>query len=573
MTRPAFALFSFFLWLLAACDKPKPEQARPDAPSPSTSGGPAGSTAAASSPVTLRIAYGSEKKTWLEEQAAAFKSTGSKTRSGRAIQVELQAMGSGEATAGIVSGALKPHVFSPASGLYVSMLNSAWTQKMGTAKPIAPAGEPLVLSPIVVAMWKPMAEALGYPSKSIGWGDLIKVNANPKGWGALGHPEWGRFKLGHTHPEFSNSGLQAIVAEVYAGAKKTRGLSLRDLDQKPTQDFLERVEQTIVHYGKSTGFFADKMIERGPGYLSAAVLYENLVIESYGKSSSAPFPIVAVYPSEGTFWSDHPYAVLDAPHVGAAERDAADVFLKFLKARPAQERAQALGFRPADPSIPTGAPLDAAHGVDPKQPQTLLESPEGPVLDKLLAVWQTAKKASDVILVFDKSGSMRGAPLKEAKLGANAFLATLHDRDEVSLIFFDGNVYPTFGPKRLGEAKAEIARRVDEVIADGRTALYDATAQAYDLARARAEKAPAQIHAVVVMTDGKDEGSSLPFDALTRRFSGASEAAEVKVFTIAYGDQADPTVLAQIAEAAKGTTAKGNTATIIDVFKDMAAFF
>lgn len=573
MTRPAFALFSFFLWLFAGCDKPKPEQARPDTPSPSTSAGPAGSTAATQTKVTLRIAYGSEKKTWLEEQAAAFKSTGSKTRSGHPIAVELQAMGSGEATAGIVSGALKPHVFSPASALYISMLNSAWSQKMGTAKPIAPAGEPLVLSPIVVAMWKPMAEALGYPDKSIGWGDLIKVNANPKGWGALGHPEWGRFKLGHTHPEFSNSGLQAVLAEVYAGAKKTRGLTLQDLDRKPTQDFLEKVEQTIVHYGKSTGFFADKMIERGPGYLSAAVLYENLVIESYGKSSSAPFPIVAVYPSEGTFWSDHPYAVLDAPNVGAEERDAADVFLKFLKARPAQERAQALGFRPADPSIPTGAPLDAAHGVDPKQPQTLLESPEGPVLDKLLAVWQTAKKASDIILVFDKSGSMRGAPLKEAKLGANAFLSTLHDRDEVSLIFFDGNVYPTFGPKRLGEAKAEITKRIDDVIADGKTSLYDATAQAYDLARARAEKAPAQIHAVVVMTDGKDDGSSLRLDTLTPRFGSSSEAAEVKVFTIAYGNEADPTVLAQIAEAAKGTTAKGNTATIVDVFKDMAAFF
>ena len=32
---------------------------------------------------------------------------------------------------------------------------------------------------------------------------------------------------------------------------------------------------------RSTGFFAEKMFTRGPGYLSAAVLYENLVAESY----------------------------------------------------------------------------------------------------------------------------------------------------------------------------------------------------------------------------------------------------------------------------------------------------
>jgi Ca-activated chloride channel homolog len=168
---------------------------------------------------------------------------------------------------------------------------------------------------------------------------------------------------------------------------------------------------------------------------------------------------------------------------------------------------------------------------------------------------------------------MNGKPLEEAKQGAKGFLATLHDRDEVSLIFFDGRVYPTFGPKKLGESRAEIVGRIDGLIADGRTALYDATAQAYELARGRAEKAPTQIHAIVVMTDGRDEGSQMSFRELTSRFAGSGEAAEVKIFTIAYGDQADPTVLAQIAEAAKGTTAKGNTATIVEVFKDIAAFF
>jgi Ca-activated chloride channel family protein len=522
------------------------------------------------------IAYGSEKKTWLEEQAKAFNASGAKTKSGKAIEVQTQAMGSGEAATGIVSGALKPHVFSPASQLYVSMLNSAWMAKSGRAKPISPAGEALVLSPIVVAIWKPMAEALGWPKKSIGWSDLLKVNADPKGWGGLGHPEWGRFKLGHTHPEYSNSGLQAIVAEAYAGAKKTRGLTVADLEKKATQDLLTSIEGTIVHYGKSTGFFADKMLSRGPAYLSAAVLYENLVIESYSKSTGAPFPIVALYPTEGTFWSDHPYAVLDAEWVGPEERDAADVFLKFLKAKPAQERALALGFRPGDPSIAIASPIDADHGVDPKQPQTLLEVPDGPTLDKLLAIWQNTKKASDVALVFDTSGSMSGKPLQEAKGGAKAFLRTLHDRDEVSMIFFNSQAYPTIGPKKLGPNRSDIDGRIDSQIADGATALYDAVAQAYGEANQRAAKAPGVIHAVVVMTDGRDQGSTLSLDALNKKLAatqGEGEGSAVKVFTIAYGDEADPKVLEQIAEAAKGMSTKGSTSTIVDVFKDMAAFF
>src|SRR5882757_4458435 len=97
-------------------------------------------------------------------------------------------------------GELKPHVFSPASGAYVALLNRSWLSQPGHTAPLSPAGEPVVLSPLVIATWKPMAEALGWPQKALGWKDLIKVNADPKGWGAHGHPEWGPFKLGHTHP-------------------------------------------------------------------------------------------------------------------------------------------------------------------------------------------------------------------------------------------------------------------------------------------------------------------------------------------------------------------------------------
>jgi Ca-activated chloride channel family protein len=148
----------------------------------------------------------------------------------------------------------------------------------------------------------------------------------------------------------------------------------------------------------------------------------------------------------------------------------------------------------------------------------------------------------------------------------------LHDRDDVTLLFFDGTVYPAFGPKPLKTARAEVHGRIDGTIADGRTALYDAIALAYDAAQKRSKTAPDRMHAVVVMTDGKDEGSTLQLDALKQRLSGEVDGS-VKVFTIAYGDEADERILGSIAEAAKGTTAKGKPETIVDLFKDMASFF
>ncbi len=539
-----------------------------EAPGSSGAGTPRG----APKPVTITIVYGSEKKTWLEEQIKAFAATSPKTASGAPVMVDAKAMGSGEAMTSIDDGTVKATVFSPASTAYVSLLNDKWLSHDGHAKPIAPKGDALVLSPVVLAMWKPMAEALGWPKKSLSWADLLKVNADPKGWGGVGFPEWGRFKYGHCHPEFSNSGLLSVLAEAYAGAKKTRGLTPADLDAKATQDFLGKIEETIVHYGKSTGFFADKMIERGPSYLSAAVLYENLVIESYSKNPA--MPVVAVYPLEGTFWSDHPYAVLDADWVTPDQRAAADSFFAFLKAKPAQTRAMELGFRPADDSIAIGAPIDAAHGVDPKQPQTVLPVPDVKTITHLLEVWRAKKKGADVILAFDKSGSMRGRPLQEAKNGARTFLGTLGDKDEATLMFFDAQVYPFVGPLVLGpDGRQQLLQRLDGVTADGGTSLYEAIAKAYDTEAKRATAEPNRIHAVVVMTDGKDENSSIPLEAVTSRFPAEKDEAPVKVFTIAYGDQAEASVLQTIAEAAKGYSAKGNVETIRDVYLDMASFF
>jgi len=555
------------LLLLTACDGCRGGRT---ASAPGTGGRSAASSRPA---VTVTMAYGSEKKTWLDEQIQRFLATAPRTAAGSPIRIDARAMGSGEAQQAVLSGSFRPVVYSPASGAYVSLLNEAWLREPGRTKPLSPQGEPVVLSPVVIATWKPMAEALGWPGKLLGWSDILKVSTSPAGWGAFGHPEWGPFKLGHTHPEFSSSGLLSVLAEAYAGAKKTRGLDKADVGSPGVTKLMSQVEASVVHYGKSTGFFADKLVDRGPGYLSAAVLYENLVVESYAKATGNP-PLVAIYPVEGTFWADHPYCILDGEWVTAEQRDAAGKFLAFLKSRPAQERALALGFRPADTQIPIGPPLDAAHGVDPKQPQTLLEVPDGATLLALVDTWRQNKRPADVTLVIDTSGSMRGRPMDEAKAGAKSFIDNLGPRDTVGLLFFDSQAYPVFGPYLLADGKEKLRQRIDGAFAKGGTALYDAVGRGYQDQQERARKDPRRIHALVVMTDGRDENSRLlTLNQLREALGKDEEGTGVKVFTIAYGEGADPKVLAEIAEAGRGTTAAGSAQNIVQVYRDMASFF
>lgn len=536
---------------------------------------PAKAAPTETSPLELVIVYGSEKKTWLEDELTRWNESQPKLASGRPVRAVGRPMGSGEAMAQILSGgSAAPHVYSPASGAYLSMLNEAWQTRPGNLQPVAAAGEPLVLSPLVIAIWKPMAEALGWPQKELGWRDLLTVARNPKGWEAFGRPEWGDFKLGHTSPELSTSGLLSVLA-IAAAASEQEGpaqrLTAAAVSEPKVKTFLGSVEDAVVHYGKSTGFFAEKMMDRGPGYLSAAVVYENLVIESYQRPTAPELPLVALYPREGTFWADHPYAVLEAPWVTAEHKEAAALLGQALRSRPQQERAIALGFRAADPAVPIGAPIDAAHGVDPKQPQNLLEVPEAPVLRALVELWKVSKKASDVVLVFDKSGSMRGRPLTEAKLGAKAFLSTLDPRDRVTLLFFDGRVYEPIGPLEVGTGRAELESRIEGVVAQGGTALYDAMLKAVELTNRGSSGRSRRIRAVLAMTDGIDENSKSKVSALRTRL--ASEENTAIVFTVAYGDAADAAVLGSLADAGRGAFAKGDVSSIIGVFRDLAAYF
>ena len=157
-------------------------------------------------------------------------------------------MGSGEAMTELLSGKRKAHIVSPASGAFIELANAESQDKQG----IALVGETrnLVLSPVVIAMWKPMAEALGWSKKPVGWSDILALADNPQGWAAHGFPQWGKFKFGHTHPEHSNSGLISLLAEVYAATGKTRGLTLEDVDSHDTRHFLQSIEKSVVHYGR-----------------------------------------------------------------------------------------------------------------------------------------------------------------------------------------------------------------------------------------------------------------------------------------------------------------------------------
>jgi len=73
--------------------------------------------------------------------------------------------------------------------------------------------------------------------------------------GASGHPEWGRFSLGKTNPNFSHAGLEGTVATYYAAVNKVSGLTEADVVLPATRRFVAGVEQSVARYGDNTASF------------------------------------------------------------------------------------------------------------------------------------------------------------------------------------------------------------------------------------------------------------------------------------------------------------------------------
>lgn len=540
-------------------------------------------------PVPLVVVSSSDKVALLTRFAADF-SAGGRTSTGQCVTVTVVGKGSGAAASALAKGwtaadGPQPDVWSPTGSIWLPLLEQRLARAQRSSLVPAPAAVPRIASsPLVVAMPRPMAQALGWPGKQLGWADVLSLASAETGWGAFGHPEWGRFLLGKTNPNFSHAGLEGTIATYFAAVGRTSGLTEADVHAAATRTFVAGVEQSVIRYGDTTVTFQTDWLRadqagQAMSYISALVTEENLVV-SYnegnptgdpalaGQGAPPKVPLVAIYPKEGTFVADHPFAVLSEPWVTPAKRAAAQAFADYLRSAPVQKRWQDNHFRDA-----AGRPADglsAEDGVLPAEPRAVLEPPAPAVTAAILDSWSQLRKTASVINLVDVSGSMlerlpgsKSTKLDAAKKAATTSLDLFTDRDEVGLWSFSGGKRGVVdhhqlvgvGPmaESLGGASRRVvlAKQLAALKAQGDTGLYNSIDAAYRalLARYRQDR----INALVVITDGRNDAEvGLSLQGLLDSMSGIDPGHTIRVITIAYGPDADKESLAKIARATKG---------------------
>jgi len=526
---------------------------------------PSTATAAPSGAQQLSFVVSPEKEQLLKAAVAKFNASNAQV-AGKRVFVSMKAMNSGDAESAIARGRLQPDVWSPAGSFWGRLLNLRADQAF-----VANDNPSIVRTPLVIAMWEPMAQALGYPRKTVSFQDIVRLATDPQGWASVGKPNFGRFKYVHTNPDSSTSGAEAVTGSYYSVVGKKEGLTEADVAKAAPR--VKDLERSVVHYGDSTLFIEDQLCKGGLAYASAVAMEETTVID-FNRRRCSNTKLVSLYPREGSFFSDSPYIVLNADWVTPADRQAAGAFQKFLAGEVNADLAGRYGFRPGDPEGKPAGLVSAANGADPAQPKRELSLPEPPVLNRVLTTWRRDRKPARVMLVLDNSGSMQDEDkLVHAKQGLLAFFRQVAPQDEIGLTKFSAKVTQLVAPAPFAGNREALTQAVNGIIPEDDTAVYDATVDAVDAIKAKADAE--HINAVVVLTDGADTTSSVSGDQVLARLSqeGKAESNAVRVFTIAYGSDAKASELQRFAEASGGKAFTASTADIEQVYRSISSFF
>jgi uncharacterized membrane protein len=168
----------------------------------------------------------------------------------------------------------------------------------------------------------------------------------------------------------------------------------------------------------------------------------------------------------------------------------------------------------------------------------------GSTLEKVLPVeFKSQEKRKDLalVLVLDRSYSMKGRPIALAKAGARAALELLEEQHFFGVVAFDSQPHEAV-PLQYVRSKRKAEDLIDRIQASGQTNIYPALATAWRWLQDH----PARRKHVILLSDG--DTAPADFERLLKRM----EDAKITVSTVTIGKTGDPALMARIAALGKG---------------------
>ncbi|MFO7617209.1 MAG: VWA domain-containing protein [Bacteroidales bacterium] len=154
-------------------------------------------------------------------------------------------------------------------------------------------------------------------------------------------------------------------------------------------------------------------------------------------------------------------------------------------------------------------------------------------------ILRTSNQPIKVALVMDRSGSMSGQRLRDAKAAAIDFVNLLGDQDQACLIGFADNAtvhQPFTSDKQL------LVNKINMLSPTGATAIFDAVNLAVDQVLTQSG-----VRAILALTDGEDNRSATTPDVITARANQNG----INIYSIGLGNESEP-LMSQLATETGG---------------------
>ncbi|MGJ4940566.1 substrate-binding domain-containing protein [Bradyrhizobium sp. HKCCYLS1011] len=418
--------------------------------------------------------------------------------------------------------------------------------------------------PVILGVRRSKAEELGWIGAKVTTRDILAA------------VEAGRLKFLMTSATQSNSGASAYLAMLASAIGKPDLIEAGDLEREGVVSTVRALLRGVERSAGSSGWLADlyREGERNGAHYQAMWNYEAVIKETNDKLKADGFEqLYAIYPQDGVSVADSPLGFVDRGRGKEVEAFFSEL-QEFLLKPETQARIAKTGRRV---ELGRAALLqgDPATNLDPSRPVTVVRPPEPKVIQVALNTYQEAlRRPSLTALCLDLSGSMQGHGETQL-LDAMRFLLTpartremlvqWSKQDEIIVLPFSDHVQWVTSASGNDQEQAALLKETLTLHAGGGTDFYTCGARALAAMKPTLD-AGSHLAAIVIMTDGKSQGSRSTFEQPWRADGG-----RVPVFGVTFGDEADRTQLDALAKLTGGRVFDG-TKNLTDAFRAVRGY-
>lgn len=467
-----------------------------------------------------------QNERWLVEVADAFNQRNETLSTGETIRVGVRQIASGTAARLLTAGVTQPVGYSPSSDLWVAMIQAGGVNTTAVVPRLVPNTAGWVLPRQV---YDSLAEG-----GEVNFERLLNAIA------------LGNITIAYPNPYSSSTALNLLYTLYWrAAGHQTDGqpLTVAELQSPQVTSVFDEFQSQVLITTPTTLDLQELFLRDQTKLQAFPLEYQNYLalkqVPGFEDTEFIPFGVPHNNPLVGFGWNS------------AAQKEALQQFADFALSAEMQTLAQDQGFVETDylkagktPPLPSGEVLLAAQET-----------------------WKLQKDSGRtvyMVMVIDTSGSMEGEPLQAVQNGLRVAAGQINPSNAVGLVTFDDVPVLRLPLAPFDELQhKKFLATIDQLRADGGTAMYDGVMVGLSELMAKQESDPNGRFYLLLLTDGEVNRGY--------RFDGIKDImaySDVRFYPIAYGDvnQGELEAIAQLRES---TVKQGTPDNVQSLFKEL----